>query len=850
MTIWGQCVPRSNFFYGEMLPNNGCGNFASYGPFGPGEYFRMPVLSGGSYTISTCGNNIDTQITGYQGNVTNTSIFYNDDNGPHCTALQASVTITPNFTDYTRVNVNQYNCAPGGSASITVMVRQNNNLNITSSSSDMCQGQTRTLTATPTPVTTTPQPNSGDAGTFSGAGVSGSTFTAPTPSGGSQVYTIDYDFGYCNTTQNITVFKAPASAAAGPNQTVCASTATLGGNTPAAGSGMWSVVSGPGSVSNPSSPFSGVTGLSSSTPTTFRWTISNGPCTASTDDVIIYRDADPTTAAAGNDQQICGDSTTITANTPGVGTGQWSLVGGSGSISSPNSATTAVTNLGTGANTFRWTITNGVCNPSTDDVVITVDALPTVAAAGPDQSICDTNSAMLGNAPSTGTGAWAVVSGSGNFSSGSDPNANVTGLSTGSNIITWTISNGVCPSSVDTMEIFVKTPPAPPSVTGDTSICAGQTATLYASSGASSPSYAWYDSLTGGTQLATGVNYTTQQLFANTIIFAEVTSGVTNCASERTPVMIVVNQPPPVSAGTDTTVCADKVVCYDAGPGYIAYIWSTGDTSQSTCPAAPGPISVTVTDTNGCQSSDTVNLTHMPLPMVNLGNDTSYCQGGSVTLDAGVAGISYLWSNGDTTQTTVVSAAGMVSVIGTDTNNCSNTDTVGVSEAAVPVAGFGIDSTDCPNMQFADSTAGNPSTWSWDFGDGSGTSAMQSPMYSYTNNGVYTIQLISSNPCGVDTMEKTITVNCIVGTDPIQFLPNVVLYPNPSNGQFAISFTNVKKRVDLVMFDAAGRMVFEQVIKQKGEFTQPFNMTSLAKGEYIIKMKVDGQTLNRRIVLQ
>jgi len=136
------------YLYGTLIPN--CGTFASTpNNFGPGQYFQMPVLAGGCYSVSTCGSSVDTQISCFQGTATTGPYAYNDDSGPLCTGVSASVNITPSFTDYTRVQVSQYNCQPGGTASITVSVRQNNNLSIISSSAAMCEGQTRGLTATP-----------------------------------------------------------------------------------------------------------------------------------------------------------------------------------------------------------------------------------------------------------------------------------------------------------------------------------------------------------------------------------------------------------------------------------------------------------------------------------------------------------------------------------------------------------------------------------------------------------------------------------------------------------------------------------------------------------------------------
>lgn len=92
----------------------------------------------------------------------------------------------------------------------------------------------------------------------------------------------------------------PTTANAGPSQNrPCGTTtATLAGNTPTSGTGAWSVVSGTATITTPSSPTSGVTGLAISGTATLRWTISYPPCTASTSDVTIITSYTPVFAAA------------------------------------------------------------------------------------------------------------------------------------------------------------------------------------------------------------------------------------------------------------------------------------------------------------------------------------------------------------------------------------------------------------------------------------------------------------------------------------------------------------------------------------------------------------------------
>src|SRR5439155_27299915 len=156
-----------------------------------------------------------------------------------------------------------------------------------------------------------------------------------------------------------------------------------------------------GTNTTPTSPTSTFTGVAGAT-YTLRWTISNAPCTASTDDVVITFNQNPTASNAGPDQTgaaTCGLTTvTLAANTPVVGTGSWSIVSGAGgTITTPTSTTSTFTGKAGSTYTLRWTLSNAPCTASTDDVVITFNRNPTAADAGPDQTICATTAEMTVN---------------------------------------------------------------------------------------------------------------------------------------------------------------------------------------------------------------------------------------------------------------------------------------------------------------------------------------------------------------------------------------------------------------------------------------------------------------------
>ncbi|MGZ6414808.1 MAG: beta strand repeat-containing protein, partial [Bacteroidia bacterium] len=277
-------------------------------------------------------------------------------------------------------------------------------------------------------------------------------------------------------TVTITGTAAPTASIAGPNQTVCSSSATFAGNTPVVGTGLWTLVSGAGTITTPTSPTSTVTGLGAGA-NIFQWTISNAPCPSSSSTVTITNTGGPTTAAAGPNQTVCGTTATLAGNTPVVGTGLWTLVSGAGTITTPTSPTSGVTALGVGANVFQWTISNAPCPPSTSTVTITGVAAPTVASAGPNQTVCGTTATLAGNNPAVGTGLWTLVSGAGTITTPTSPTSGITALGVGANVFQWTISNAPCPSTSSTVTITGTAAPTISAAGPNQTIC-GTTATL------------------------------------------------------------------------------------------------------------------------------------------------------------------------------------------------------------------------------------------------------------------------------------------------------------------------------------------------------------------------------------
>ena len=65
-------------------------------------------------------------------------------------------------------------------------------------------------------------------------------------------------------------------------------------------------------------------------------------------------------------------------------------------------------------------------------------------------------------------------------------------------------------------------------------------------------------------------------------------------------------------------------------------------------------------------------------------------------------------------------------------------------------------------VNFTDNSINNPTSWMWNFGDGS-ASTQQNPNHTYTSTGTYNVQLIVCNALGCDTAIHSITLTNING---------------------------------------------------------------------------------------
>ena len=253
---------------------------------------------------------------------------------------------------------------------------------------------------------------------------------------------------------------------------------------------------------------------------------------------------------------------------------------------------------------------------------------------GPNASICTGDSIVL-----SGSGIPGSVY---TWSTG-DTVTSITVKTTGKYWLTG-VTNGCM--ATDTISVTVN--PIPPVHLGpDQSVCEGSFVTLTSSDTYSGASFLWNTGVSGSS-----LSVTTSGTYALTV--------TKNGCSGIDSVNVTILPSPVVALGSDAFFCSSSTYTLNsAQPSGATYLWSTGSTASSINITTPGLYGLVVTN-NGCTGSDSIRLTEIKVPSINLGRDTALCEGYKMKLYIQGDQASYLWSDGSTGDNYSVSQDGPV----------------------------------------------------------------------------------------------------------------------------------------------------------------------------------------------
>ena len=290
-------------------------------------------------------------------------------------------------------------------------------------------------------------------------------------------------------------------------------------------------------------------------------------------------------------------------------------------------------------------------------------------------------------------------------------------------------------------------PPPTVNLGNDTNLCQGQPFILNATS--TNAHYLWQNGSTLPTYTVTSTGTYWVKVWVNSGCYARDTIHVTYNNI--------------VNIGPDTTLCYGQTLTLNATYSNATYLWqdgSIGATFTVGPPYTPYVFWVKVT-TPGCIGYDTLNVSYYNPPQIDLGPDTTLCQGQTIVLDATTASSTYVWQNGSTNATFNVIQQGTYWVKVTNNTNCSASDTVKVIYIPNPTVNLGNDTSLCPGETMVLNASFPNATYFW---QDSTTNAT----YHVSHQGTYSVIVALNNYCFADD-----SIHIIYNANPIVSLGTI-----------------------------------------------------------------------------
>jgi hypothetical protein len=433
----------------------------------------------------------------------------------------------------------------------------------------------------------------------------------------------------------------------------------------------------------------------------------------------------------------------------------------------------------------------GCTSPASSGITVTVNPTPPkpdITAGGP-LTFCSGSSLLL-TSSSVGAGTYQWFNGGTAIPGETNPTYNAITSGTYTVVITSGL-NCASPAS-DAKSVTVNPTPLPPSVNsvGPTNFCSGGSVTINASSPVTG-TYQWFNN---GVAISGETNSSIVATIAGDYTVVITSDAPASCPSAASsPITVIINPTPPkpdITAGGPLTFCSGgSLLLTSSSTGAGTYQWFNGgaalagETNPTYTATTSGTYTVVITSASSCASpaSDaktvTVNPTPNPPSVTSVG-PTTFCSGGSVTLNASspVTG-TYQWFNngsaisGETNSSLVVTIAGDYTVVIT-TDAPASCPSSASSPITVIVNPTPQDPSITPNgpttfcagaSVLLTSSSNGAGTYQW-YDGGTLISGQTNPTFSATSAGTYTVVITSTSNC---PSAASAAVTVIVNPNPV-----------------------------------------------------------------------------------
>lgn len=365
--------------------------------------------------------------------------------------------------------------------------------------------------------------------------------------------------------------------------------------------------------------------------------------------------------------------------------------------------------------------------------------------------------------------------------------------------VTLTVTGDSCSDSLVKEIEILELPEA--DLGNDTNICDGDTLIVSVPAG---NDYVWND---GSTSYQNSIATAGQ-------LSVTVTDGQ-GCVASDTIAVLGVLPTISVNLGSDKLVCPDESVVLNAGTGGTAYVWSTGESTQSITTAEQGLFAVTVSESGYCDGVDEVEIDWLDVDQVNILMSMDSCASRSITVDQSTHDV-VSWSDGSSDTNMVATLSGVYYVTATDVNGCQSEDSANVIVVDLPQFDLGADTFLCGDQTITLVT-GISGTYLWS--DGSTSS-----VFTVTEKGKYSVSVTDANGC---TGADTIKVDHCLGLNSFE-TNELVVYPNPV---MDILYVNADFNTKFTVYSLTGNLVKTGILENG-----IISLGSLPKGMYVIEI--------------
>ncbi len=290
--------------------------------------------------------------------------------------------------------------------------------------------------------------------------------------------------------------------------------------------------------------------------------------------------------------------------------------------------------------------------------------------------------------------------------------------------------------SFDTIFIDIRNAPVI-NLGNDTTVCEGTPLLLDVTTSTdafgSGPAYLWQDN-------SSSPKFSPSQTNKYVV---HITRGVCHVSDS---VKITFMPKPVFTLGTMTDFCFNDPVLFDF-TSLVAdsYLWQDNSTLPYFTATGPGNYKLEIKK-SVCTVSDSITLAQKPLPLVDLGNDTSICKENQVVLNAKNDGSTFLWNNLSTDQSILV-GKGTYKVTVTNAQGCYAKDSIIVDTLTSPYPSLGNDFALCKNQSYTLSPSTDFVSYVWNNGSTQKQISISAP-------GIYSVTVKDLNNCsGFDEIQ-------------------------------------------------------------------------------------------------